>query len=233
MELNQPPRAAESNGRLAGWLAFVGAMAALGYASRFAPEDETDAMRDAVYEWGFAVLGAVQYAIMLLLILWIAAGPERRELLGLRRPRSWPAALGLVLGCWVAVFAAAALLEPILHAGEEQGLTPEGWDSGRAAQFAANAVVIALVAPIVEELLFRGIGFALLLRFGRTTAILASGGAFGLVHGLVGGFVILALFGVILSWLRNRTDSVLPTILLHAVFNAFALLASVLAGGED
>ena len=185
-------------------------MTALAYAGRFAGDDDQEATRDAVYRWDVAFFGAIQYAIMLGLILWIAAGPERRHLLAIRRPRSWPTALGLAFGCLVSVFAAAAVLEPLLHAGDEQGFT-----------------------PVVEELLFRGIGFALLLRFGRTAAILLSGSIFGLVHGLVGGFIILAFFGIVLSWLRSRTESVLPCVVVHAVFNSLALLASVVGGGED
>ena len=234
MELNdRPPSAAQSDGRLAAWLAIIGVMTALAYAGRFAGDDDQEATRDAVYRWDVAFFGAIQYAIMLGLILWIAAGPERRHLLAIRRPRSWPTALGLAFGCLVSVFAAAAVLEPLLHAGDEQGFTPDFWDAGRAAQFAANAAVIVIAAPVVEELLFRGIGFALLLRFGRTAAILLSGSIFGLVHGLVGGFIILAFFGIVLSWLRSRTESVLPCVVVHAVFNSLALLASVVGGGED
>jgi membrane protease YdiL (CAAX protease family) len=232
MELTAQQEPTRSSGRLVAWLVFVGVLTALNFASRFAPTEEDD-RRDVVYQWTFAIGGAIQFGIMLALTIWIAAGPGRRELLGLRRPRSWPSALGLVLAGLVAVYASAALLEPVLHAGEEQGLTPEGWDSDRAGAFFGNAVVIVLMAPVVEELLFRGLGYALLLRFGRTAAILGSGMAFGLAHGLVGGFVILAGFGIVLSWLRDRTDSVVPCILLHAIFNGLALLAAVLVGDDS
>jgi membrane protease YdiL (CAAX protease family) len=232
MEVTAEQRPARSDGRLVAWLVFVGGLTALNFASRFAPADADD-RREAVYNWAFAIGGAVQFGVMLLLTLWIAGRPGRQELLGLRSPRSWPSALGLVLASLVAVYAAAALLEPVLHAGEEQGLTPEGWDADRAAPFFANAAVIVLLAPLVEELLFRGLGFALLLRFGRTVAILGSGMAFGLAHGLVGGFVILAAFGIVLSWLRARTESVLPCIILHSIFNALALLAAVLVGDDS
>ena len=35
---------------------------------------------------------------------------------------------------------------------------PDAWDSSRAAPFLANALVVAVVAPFVEELLYRGLG---------------------------------------------------------------------------
>jgi membrane protease YdiL (CAAX protease family) len=59
------------------------------------------------------------------------------------------------------------------------------------------------------------------------SAIIGVGLAFGLAHGLIEALPILSLFGIGLAWLRERTDSVYPPILLHAVFNGFALAVSV------
>jgi membrane protease YdiL (CAAX protease family) len=106
-------------------------------------------------------------------------------------------------------------------------LTPTGWQPHHAAAYSANFVVIAAVAPFVEELLFRGLGFALLERFGRWQTILAVGLAFGLYHGLVQALPELALFGCALAWLRMKTRSVIPGMLLHSTFNAIALIAAV------
>jgi membrane protease YdiL (CAAX protease family) len=38
---------------------------------------------------------------------------------------------------------------------------------------------------------------------------------------------VLTIFGAILAWLRLRTDSVYPTMMLHALFNGIALIAAV------
>jgi membrane protease YdiL (CAAX protease family) len=81
------------------------------------------------------------------------------------------------------------------------------------------------VAPVIEELVFRGAGYRLLLgRIGRWGTILAVGVAFGLAHGLVEGLLILIPFGAALAYLRDRTGSVLPGMVVHAVFNGIALL---------
>ncbi|MFI5302171.1 MAG: CPBP family intramembrane glutamic endopeptidase, partial [Polyangiales bacterium] len=118
-------------------------------------------------------------------------------------------------------------IDPLLHGGREQGLTPTGWQPRHAGAYAANFVVIAAVAPVVEELLFRGLGFSLFERFGRWQAILTIGIAFGLYHGLVQALPELALFGCALAWLRSKTASVFPGMLLHGTFNAIALIAAV------
>ena len=67
----------------------------------------------------------------------------------------------------------------------------------------------------------------MLARFGRAAAIALVGLAFGLAHGLVEALPILAAFGAGLAYLRSRTESVYPGILLHATFNGIVLLASV------
>ena len=108
-------------------------------------------------------------------------------------------------------------------AEKEQGLIPESFDSHKIAQFAAFTAIVTVVAPIVEELMFRGVGYGLLERFGRTTAVILVGLAFALIHGLVAGFPVIATFGIGLAYLRSRTDSIYPCILLHASFNAAGL----------
>ncbi|MDQ5821285.1 MAG: CPBP family intramembrane metalloprotease [Actinomycetota bacterium] len=216
-----------SDARLGFWLATVGFVAALGYASRFAGDNRPD--RTVLYEWTTAIGGAVQFGIFLAIAIAISGGSRAR--LGLRRPRSWRRALGLAAFAFFACWIGLGLLDRIVQGGQEQGLTPDRWDPSRAAQFAANFVVIAVLAPVVEELLFRGIGFHLLARFGTTAAILGTGLAFGLYHGLLNALPILALFGVALGWLRARTNSVYPGILVHAAFNSVALIVSVTING--
>jgi hypothetical protein len=71
------------------------------------------------------------------------------------------------------------------------------------------------------------VGYGLLERFGRTAAILLVGLAFGLVHGLIAGFPVIAVFGCGLAYLRSRTDSIYPCMLLHASFNAFGLIVGI------
>ena len=72
--------------------------------------------------------------------------------------------------------------------------------------------------------MFRGIGFTLLQPFGEDVAVLVVGIAFGLVHGLIEGFLIIAVLGGGLAVLRSRTQSLYPCILLHSAFNATALV---------
>jgi membrane protease YdiL (CAAX protease family) len=209
-------------GRLAGWIALVGTLTAIAYAERATggkPES------DVLYKYSTAASSLFGYALILGFTLLIAN--RRWELLALRAPARWGRALGIAIGVVVAVVIVGGWLDSFLHAGEEQGLTPPGWDGSRAGQYAANFVVIAVVAPFCEELLFRGVGYSLLAFLSPWPAITFVGLAFGLVHGLVAGLPILAGFGMALAWVRWKTDSVVPGMIAHGLFNAIALIAAV------
>jgi uncharacterized protein len=207
-------------GRLIAWLALVGVLTALAYVGR---ASEGDPPEDVLYRYETALGSAILYGLVFGIVLLLCRGASARELLALRRPRSWGRAALISLAIFVIMLVLGAALDPFLDAGEEQGLTPEEWDADRAGAFAANAVVVAGMAPVVEELTYRGLGFSLLARFGQTAAILLVGIAFGLGHGLVVALPILTAFGIGLAYLRSRTDSVYPPIVLHSVFNALSL----------
>jgi len=215
--------------RLAGWLTFVGALAALNYAGRFALEEDALAETDFFYRWDSFAGGAVQLALMGGVLYWIVRGGPAARLLGLRRPRSWARAAGWMFVVLVGILGLGALLNPFLHPGEEQGLVPEQWRPEDAAPFAANLGLTAVAVPVVEELTFRGVGFSLLARYGHVIAIVGTGILFGVAHGLVLALPILVAFGIGLAWLRSRSGSVFPGMILHGTFNAVAVLVGVFA----
>jgi membrane protease YdiL (CAAX protease family) len=209
--------------RLGAWFGFVLALAALNYSARISGGQPP---KDILYRWDNAIGSAIEFGVFLGIVLLIASGAP--ELLAFRRPQSWRGALGSALIVLFGVYVLSAILGPLLHPGREQGLTPDKWDSSRAAPFFANALIVCVIAPFVEELTFRGVGYSLLrARFGVEPAIVVSGLVFGLAHGLVEALPLLVAFGIGLAWVRERQDSTIPGMLLHGTFNAIALAASL------
>jgi membrane protease YdiL (CAAX protease family) len=212
-------------GRLYAWLAFVGVFSAINYAARFS-SGKPD--KNVLYTYGAAISGLIEVAVILAIVLLIARGRPKREYFALRRPPSWARAAGLSVLVLAGVFVFAGILEPFLKPGQEQGLVPDKWEPAHAGAFVFNFVVVAVFAPVVEELTFRGLGFTLLLeRFGRVAAVLLVGLLFGLAHGLVEALPVLAAFGAGLAYLRARTGSVYPGMVVHACFNALVLTLAV------
>jgi membrane protease YdiL (CAAX protease family) len=215
---------------LAAWSAFVAAFATLSYTVRFT---EGKPPKDILYRWSTVAGNLVQFAIIGAIVWAIAGLGNRRELLALRRPTSWRTALKVGVGIGFGMLVLTLLLGPILEPGREQGVTPDTWQPDHAAAYVVNGLVIAVAAPFVEELAFRGLGYSLLERYGRWTAIFATGLAFGLAHGLVDAFPFLAAFGVGLAYLRSRVDSVIPGMIVHGLFNAVALTFAVVDTPES
>lgn len=211
--------------KLLAWWVLVGGLAVLGFAARAADDDEPTG--DVLYRYDTAVFGGGFYLLILGVVFVIASGIDPREAFALRRPTSWGLAAGLALGLLVSLLIVSQLLELVLGAGEEQGLDPTGWRSDRAAAFALNAVVTALLGPLVEEFLFRGIGFYLLAQFGQVAAIVVTGIAFSLTHGIAVGLPVFFIIGIGLGFIRSRTGSIYPALLLHAAFNGIALAAGI------
>jgi membrane protease YdiL (CAAX protease family) len=202
------------------WLFFAVLFAALAFVGR------GDVERNALYDPRLALAGGVSYGILLALTFGIAFGFNRPlPALGLRRARlRW---FGAAAGVVVASLIVSAVLEPVLHAGREQGLEPTRWEPHHAAAFAANAVVIVLLAPLTEELFYRGLGARALGLFGAPVAIVGTAIMFGLAHGLLAALPALVFFGLGLAWVRVRSESVWPGVAAHATYNGLALAAAM------
>ncbi len=102
------------------------------------------------------------------------------------------------------------------------------WESSNI-EIAFMFISVAIVTPIVEELMFRGyILDAISRKHSDWTAIIWSSILFGLVH--IDPFVIGQAFmgGILYGWIRMRTGSLLPSIAGHMMWNMLALALTYL-----
>jgi membrane protease YdiL (CAAX protease family) len=196
---------------------FVGALVA----------GDSSSSSNAVYN-ATAIVGTVVVDLVLIVYVLFAAWISHRPVaptLALRRTPVWPAvklgaiALGLII-------VSNIVLEPVLHAGQRQGIAPTH-DPRTTHQWVVLSIAIVglvLVAPTAEELVFRGLGFATLGRFALpvTTAL------FAMAHGLPVLLVPVAIAGLLLGLVRTRTGSVYPGMGVHMSLNALALALALL-----
>ena len=85
-------------------------------------------------------------------------------------------------------------------------------------------LVMAVVPPFVEELLFRGVVLGNLLPFGKLQAVLASAVLFGLMHQSVEQLLYATVGGLVLGYIYVATRSIWPCILLHLINNGTSVL---------
>jgi membrane protease YdiL (CAAX protease family) len=92
------------------------------------------------------------------------------------------------------------------------------------------AVFGVAVAPMLEEIIFRGFVFKVLWEIGGSgVAILVTAALFALLHagqlaGNWGSVVLIFLVGCILSIVRHRSNSIIPTFIVHTSYNSVLFL---------
>ncbi len=176
----------------------------------------------------------VFYAAMLGAVLLFAARAGMRGVwsrLGLVRPHLWvlPLMVPFAVALQLLTGVISSLLSPLLGGMSN----PQGCDisTGFGTDPVLGVLAIAVIAPVVEEITFRGFIFGGLRgRLGTTWAVVASSVVFALAHTLsVGGAILLlgpSLFvaGVALALVYEKTKSIYPGMVLHASFNLVAVV---------
>ena len=175
---------------------------------------------------------AMLAATCLFLVLLLAAGRQRPfRALGLRERRPVARAVtgvtGLLAGFPLIVLAwlLMSLVWRIL------GWAPEQQPVLEAARTLSRKAFLVLVfsgvvlAPLTEEILFRGFLYATLrTHLGPRAAIAVSAAAFAALHGFAFGFLQLFIIGVLLAYLYEKTGSLAASIVAHAANNFYSFL---------
>ena len=145
---------------------------------------------------------------------------------GLRRV-SWRAAVPAAIATFAIFYLFLLVWTVAINSNESDDLAKDLGAEDSAVNLIGVAVLVAIAAPIAEELFFRGFLFAALSRgIGWIAGAIVTGIIFAGVHagGTPAVFLPpLAVLGLLLCWLYRRTGSLLPGMGVHAVNNALAL----------
>ena len=143
---------------------------------------------------------------------------------GLRPARLASSAGYVVLG-YVAFLLVSAAWLTLVGVKDRENIPIQLGTRDSAVALVLGALLTCAIAPICEELFFRGFLFGGLRKHGLIVATLVSGLCFGAAHvasAPIGFIVPLACLGVILALLYERTGSLYPSMGLHALNNSIA-----------
>jgi CAAX protease family protein len=177
-----------------------------------------------------AALAATLVGIAFIVAGGPAGGPAQARALGLRRPGA--PFLGLAALTYVTYVAVAIVYSALVNPHQEDITRDLGVDETAIAAVVAGLLIV-VAAPVSEEIFFRGFIFGgLRTRLPFWVAGPLSAAIFGIFH-FTGSdswavIPVLAFLGFGLAFVYERTGSLYPTMLIHAVNNAiaFALLTS-------
>lgn len=100
---------------------------------------------------------------------------------------------------------------------------------GSFTQFALLVLLAGLIAPFGEELLFRGVLFTWLRRWGFVLAAILSALVFGVAHGFNVVFPAAVVLGVLCAILYEKSGSIWPSVSAHAANNTLIFVTARLA----
>lgn len=156
---------------------------------------------------------------------------KNRSSKGTRLLKFGLAKLDFVIILWgtIIVLATGVVIEPLLNLFPETYLDRLGNIMAAGGWMMFTSIVIA---PIMEEILFRGIlQDALMRKYGVFVGILIASAVFGIVHIIPQQVVNAFMIGIVLGYIYYRTGALLPVILIHCINNAISYFTWMLNGG--
>ncbi len=192
---------------------------------------------DPSLEYDLVSLGIIISALMLV-AAW-AMGPLSHKTsiislgLGLPRRRAlffMALPIPVFLASLAFTFAYTLVVSALGWHALEPPSTPLGDIEIAGAVFIPVFLLVAIVAPFAEEVLFRGFIFpGISNSFGPLKAALVTSALFALAHQQLGVMVPIFVTGLMLAWLYHQSSSIWPSFIAHGAQNALAL--AVIAWG--
>jgi membrane protease YdiL (CAAX protease family) len=175
--------------------------------------------------------GIVQYAVSGLAplgafaaVLWFRVRDPRA--LGLRRVAGRWVLISIGAGIGVILLNILVTIVVITLTGPPSNLQADyqAAASGGALSLIVVIAVGAVLTPIGEEFLFRGVLATALDRYGPWIAVLVSSSVFAAAHGVNYILPVAFVVGVVAVLLLRRTGSVWPGVIVHAINNAYSII---------
>lgn len=131
----------------------------------------------------------------------------------------------LLIGLTTAVFYLVSQILPQVNLEQEQEVVFTA--ASGTPQLIMAFLALVVIAPLVEEMIFRGLMLPpLIKRFGLTFGIFFSSLLFAAIHLQINVAIVTFIMGWILAWLYLKSRSLVPAIIFHSLKNlvAFGLI---------
>lgn len=97
--------------------------------------------------------------------------------------------------------------------------------------FLTQILIVAILGPIMEELVFRKFIIDRVRNYGEVTAMMISAVMFGLYHENFSQFIYATIIGIFFAFIYMRTGKIIYTMILHIFVNGFNVLQVRVASG--
>lgn len=132
----------------------------------------------------------------------------------------------IALFIWTASVYFGSFVETVLNKFDLTSITNQDGLGESPLGLALGTMYTCIIAPVTEELLFRGMLLKIFSKADQRFAIFASAFFFGLAHGNIPQFILAFLLGVFMAHITMRHNSIIPSITVHIFINSFSTIFS-------
>ncbi|MEM5014521.1 CPBP family intramembrane glutamic endopeptidase [Niallia taxi] len=180
------------------------------------------------------MIGLIMSIIFIHGVYFIAIRPNTLSWkeVGLRKPpvNYWKKIIGWTLVLIVISIAMVVIMEILLGVGTENSKTASLQSRMTLLNFLIGFISATIISPLYEEIFYRGFIYRFLRsKFGIPISMLSSSFIFMIVH--IPSFNTLPInfvSGLIFAWTYEKSSSIVPAIIIHAIFNGTAVILTAL-----
>lgn len=121
----------------------------------------------------------------------------------------------------VSIYAASGINDILLRYGYDTYADTSGIGETALGMVIMN-LYTCIIAPVTEELFFRGMLLKVMSKANQRFAIFATAVFFGLAHGNIPQFLLAFLLGIFLAHITMKHNSIIPSITVHIFINTFS-----------
>lgn len=145
----------------------------------------------------------------------------------------FPAGYGLAIACSLITTLIGRLFQEGTAISDSFNSAQNALSADDPASAALRVFHAVVFAPVFEEFWFRGMVLHTLKPYGNGFAIFVSSLLFGLTHANLGQFLYTTVIGVVLGYVAVQTSSLIPSMIMHAMFNSVGSITSLLMMNEE
>uniref|UniRef100_UPI003F490AC7 CPBP family intramembrane glutamic endopeptidase n=1 Tax=Niallia taxi TaxID=2499688 RepID=UPI003F490AC7 len=192
----------------------------------------TDILQNDLYSG--TLIGLIMSIIFMVGLYFFAIRPNKLSWkeVGLKRfsANYWQAIIGWTFVLIVISIAMLVVMELLLGVGSENSKTESLQSRMTLLNFLIGFVSAAIISPLYEEIFYRGFLYRFLRsKYGIPVGMLGSSFIFMIVH--IPTFNTLPInfvSGLLFAWTYEKSGSIVPPIIIHAIFNGIAIILTAL-----
>ncbi len=139
----------------------------------------------------------------------------------------------IAISLWLISVYAGTFVETILNKFEMTGMVDQEGLGETPIALAVGYIYTCIIAPITEEMLYRGMLLKVFSRASQRFGIFTTALFFGIAHGNIAQFILAFILGMFLAHITLKHNSIVPAIVVHIFVNTMSTVLGLVSDISD